>query len=91
MQKIKYKHLALAVLVTLASLSPVAAQAKKPILLKVSHFLPPSAPGHSQFIEPWCEKIKAESDGELQCQIYPAMQLGGTPTQLFNQARAPDG
>jgi TRAP-type C4-dicarboxylate transport system substrate-binding protein len=37
--------------------------------------------------EPWCDKIGKESGGRLKCQIYPAMQLGGTPPQLFDQAR----
>lgn len=58
-----------------------------PITLKVAHFLPPSSPGHKDVIQPWCEAIKADSDGQLQCQIYPAMQLGGTPAQLLNQVR----
>lgn len=73
-------------LVAVAALYGGAAQAQT-ITLKVAHFLPPSAPGHSLFIAPWCEKIEQESKGELQCQIYPAMQLGGTPAQLFSQAR----
>lgn len=64
----------------------MAAQAN-PIKLKVAHFLPPSSPGHTQFIEPWCAKVATESNGELQCEIYPAMQLGGTAPQLFGQAR----
>lgn len=81
------KRLALAAFVAASALTGLTAQAADPITLKVSHFLPPSAPGHAKFIVPWCEKIQEESKGELECQIYPAMQLGGTPTQLFNQAR----
>jgi TRAP-type C4-dicarboxylate transport system substrate-binding protein len=38
-------------------------------------------------IEPWCAKIGKESGGRLKCQIYPAMQLGGTPPQLFDQVK----
>jgi len=38
-------------------------------------------------IQPWCEKINKESNDRLKCQIYPSMQLGGTPPQLFDQAR----
>lgn len=55
--------------------------------LKVAHFVPTTAPMHTQFVQPWCEKIRQESQGRLQCEIYPAMQLGGTPPQLINQAR----
>jgi TRAP-type C4-dicarboxylate transport system substrate-binding protein len=55
--------------------------------LKVHHMLPPRATAHAEFIVPWCEKIEKESDGDLKCQIYPAMQLGGSPTQLYDQAK----
>ena len=68
------------------ALMPAAAMAEE-VVLKVAHFLPPVSPAHTKFIEPWCEKIAAESKGQLKCQIYPAMQLGGTPAQLLNQAR----
>jgi len=55
--------------------------------LKVHHLMPPRAPAHTNIIVPWCKKIEKESDGELKCQIYPAMQLGGTPTQLYDQVK----
>lgn len=55
--------------------------------LKVHHMLPPRATAHAQFIVPWCEKIEQESDGDLKCRIYPAMQLGGSPTQLYDQVK----
>ncbi len=80
------KRVVSAAFVAAASFTALSVQAET-ITLKVSHFLPPSSPAHSQFIEPWCAKIELESNGELKCQIYPAMQLGGTPAQLFNQAR----
>jgi len=65
---------------------PFAAQAQE-VVLKVAHFLPPVSPAHTKFITPWCDKIAAESQGKMKCQIYPAMQLGGTPPQLLNQVR----
>lgn len=80
------KRLSSAAFVLAAGLFAAAAQAET-ITLKVAHFLPPSAPGHKDFIVPWCDKVEQESEGELKCEIYPAMQLGGTPPQLFNQAR----
>lgn len=64
-----------------------AATAAAEVVLKVHHFLPPGATVQKQFIEPWCARIQAESAGRLSCQIYPAMSLGGTPTQLFDQAK----
>ena len=57
------------------------------VTLKIHHFLPPKGTIQAQVFEPWCEKIGKESGGKLKCQIYPAMQLGGTPPQLFDQAR----
>ncbi|HRM68027.1 TRAP transporter substrate-binding protein [Thauera phenylacetica] len=63
-----------------------SAQAQE-VVLKVAHFLPPMSTMHSRFIVPWCDKIEAESKGRMKCQIYPAMQLGGTPPQLLSQVR----
>jgi TRAP-type C4-dicarboxylate transport system substrate-binding protein len=57
------------------------------ITLKVAHFLPTSSTTHAKFIVPWCERIQAQSKGRLRCQIFPSMQLGGTPPQLYDQAR----
>lgn len=57
------------------------------VTLRVHHFLPPSSPAHANFIQPWCDKIAEESNGRLECEIYPAMQLGGSPPQLINQVR----
>ncbi len=57
------------------------------ITLRVHHPLPPAATGPAKFIGPWCDKIQRESNGRLQCKIFPAMQLGGTPAQLFDQAK----
>jgi TRAP-type C4-dicarboxylate transport system substrate-binding protein len=36
---------------------------------------------------PWAQKIAAESNNRLRVQIFPSMQLGGAPPQLFDQAR----
>jgi TRAP-type transport system periplasmic protein len=63
------------------------AGAQDTIILKVAHFLPPSSTAHAKLIEPWCAKINKESNNRLKCQIYPAMQLGGSPPQLFDQAK----
>ena len=67
--------------------SSVACAASDVVTLKVSHFLPASSNAHQKLIVPWCDKINKESGGKIKCQIYPSMQLGGTPPQLFDQAR----
>ncbi|MDG3066303.1 TRAP transporter substrate-binding protein [Thauera mechernichensis] len=56
------------------------------IVLKVAHFWPATALSQQKILEPWCAKIAVESDNRLKCQIFPAMQLGGTPAQLIQQA-----
>ena len=57
------------------------------VTLKLAHFLPPVAPAHAKLLKPWAEKVEAESDGRISIRIYPSMQLGGTPPQLFDQVR----
>ena len=62
-------------------------QAADKIVLRVSHFLPSTSNAQVNMIQPWCDKIAKESNQRMVCQIYPAMQLGGTPGQLFDQAK----
>lgn len=57
------------------------------VTLRVHHFLPAQANVPRLAIEPWAKKIEAESGGRIKVQIFPAMQMGGTPAQLFDQAR----
>lgn len=57
------------------------------VTLKVEHFLQTSSNFHQFLLLPWCDKISKESGGKLKCQIYPSMQLGGTPQQLLDKAR----
>lgn len=61
--------------------------AAQEVVLKVHHFWPPGAMPPTKFLVPWCDKIARESGNRMRCQIFPAMQLGGTPPQLFDQAR----
>ena len=72
---------------TTLTLGAGAAFAADPIILKVHHFLPSTSTFHQYNAVPWCDKINKESNGRLKCQIYPSMQMGGTPAQLFDQAR----
>lgn len=57
------------------------------VTLRLHHFLPPVSNVHRHFLMPWAQKIQADSDGKLRLQIFPSMQLGGAPPQLFDQAR----
>ena len=41
----------------------------------------------TNFLAPWARKVEAESGGRIRIDIFPSMQLGGAPAQLFDQAR----
>lgn len=75
----------IAAAITFESGSAVAAT--DVVNLKVSHFMTTSSNFQQKILLPWCSKINKESNGRLKCQIYPSMQLGGSPPQLFDQAR----
>jgi TRAP-type C4-dicarboxylate transport system substrate-binding protein len=79
--------LRVAAVALLAALCPLRPALAQEFTLKVAHFLPPSSTNHAKLIAPWCDKIARESNNRVKCQIYPSMQLGGTPPQLFDQAR----
>jgi TRAP-type C4-dicarboxylate transport system substrate-binding protein len=63
-----------------------AAKAQE-VTLKLHHFLPPVAHAHKNMLAPWAKKVEEASGGRLKIEIYPAMQLGGKPPQLADQAR----
>jgi TRAP-type C4-dicarboxylate transport system substrate-binding protein len=74
-----------ATLIVAAALAlPVSAQE---VTLKVHHFWPPGAMPPSTLLVPWCDRIAKDSNNRMKCQIYPAMQLGGTPPQLIDQVK----
>ncbi len=76
---------------SIAALSVLAgaalAASAQTVTLKVHHFLPAGSAAQKMFIQPWCDKIALESGDKMKCQIYPSMQLGGTPPQLFDQVK----
>jgi TRAP-type C4-dicarboxylate transport system substrate-binding protein len=38
-------------------------------------------------LAPWAKKVEDASQGKIKIEIFPSMQLGGTPPQLYDQAR----
>lgn len=64
-----------------------SAGAQEAVTLRLHHFLPPVANVHKRLLEPWVKQIDADSQGRLKIEIFPAMQLGGKPPQLYDQAR----
>ncbi|WP_426957117.1 TRAP transporter substrate-binding protein [Muricoccus radiodurans] len=69
-----------------AILRPAAVRAQE-VTLRLHHFLPAVSNVHRHFLQPWAQKVQAESGGRLRVQIFPSMQLGGAPPQLYDQAR----
>jgi TRAP-type C4-dicarboxylate transport system substrate-binding protein len=57
------------------------------VTLRMHHFSPPKAPQHARFMAPWAQKVEKESGGRIKIQIFPTMQLGGTPPQLADQVK----
>jgi TRAP-type transport system periplasmic protein len=58
-----------------------------PITLKLHHSFSAVSGPHERFLVPWARKVEAESGGRIRIDIFPSMQLGGAPAQLFDQAR----
>lgn len=57
------------------------------VILRYHSFLPMPHSTNTKFVKPWGERLKRDSDGEIVLEIYPAMQLGGSPPQLVDQVR----
>ncbi|MCY0967467.1 TRAP transporter substrate-binding protein [Parathalassolituus penaei] len=83
----KIKRVIAALALVFGGFSTTAAHAEAEYTLKLHHMLPPMSGAHRDFIQPWADKVEKDSGGRLHIEIYPAMQLGGTPPQLFDQAR----
>lgn len=57
------------------------------VTLRVHHFVSPKATVPARFIEPWARKVEADSNGRIKVEIFPGMQLGGKPPDLYDQIR----
>jgi TRAP-type transport system periplasmic protein len=57
------------------------------ITLKFHTFMAPMSNVWLSMHKPWMDKVEKDSGGRLKFEAYPAMQLGGTPPQLYDQAR----
>ncbi|MDZ4104464.1 MAG: TRAP transporter substrate-binding protein [Hydrogenophaga sp.] len=71
-------------LAALALAGPAQAQT---VTLRLHQFLPQQATIPAKALIPWAQKVEAESGGKIKVQLFHAMQLGGAPPQLFDQAR----
>jgi len=65
----------------------LSAMAQQAVTLKFHTFMSPSSNVWLAMHKPWMEKVEKESGGRIKFEGYPAMQLGGTPVQLYDQVK----
>ncbi|MGA0570930.1 TRAP transporter substrate-binding protein [Variovorax sp. VNK109] len=61
--------------------------AQSTVTLKFHTFMAPQSAVWLDMHKPWMDKVEKESGGRIKFEGYPAMQLGGTPVQLYDQAK----
>jgi TRAP-type transport system periplasmic protein len=62
--------------------------AQQPVVtLKFHTFMAPLSNVWVNMHKAWMTKVEKESGGRIKFEGYPAMQLGGTPVQLYDQAK----
>jgi len=71
-----------------ASLASFAATAavSEDITLKLHQFLPAQANVPKLILDVWANNVEQASGGRIKVDRFPAMQLGGTPPELIDQA-----
>ena len=57
------------------------------VTLRLHQMLPAQAAIPRLAIEPWAKAIEEQSGGRIKLELYPAMQVGGAPPTLFDQAK----
>ena len=61
--------------------------AQSAVTLKFHTFMSPTSNVWLNMHKAWMDKVEKESAGKIKFEAYPAMQLGGTPVQLYDQVR----
>lgn len=61
--------------------------AQQSVTLKFHTFMAPTSNVWLHIHKVWMAKVEKESNGRIKFEGYPAMQLGGTPPNLYDQAR----
>lgn len=66
---------------------PTLGLTQSTVTLKFHTFMSPMSGVWKNMHLPWMAKVEKESGGRIKFEAYPAMQLGGSPVQLYDQAR----
>ena len=61
--------------------------AQQSVTLKFHTFMSPQSNVWLNMHKAWMDKVTADSQGRIKFEAYPAMQLGGSPVQLYDQAK----
>lgn len=61
--------------------------AQQSVTLKFHTFMAPQSNVWLTMHKAWMDKVEKDSAGRIKFEAYPAMQLGGTPVQLYDQAK----
>lgn len=56
------------------------------VTLTLHQFLPAQANVPKQVLDVWADNVEEASEGRIEIERYPSMQLGGTPPELMDQA-----
>ncbi len=54
---------------------------------KLHHALSSVSCAHTNFLVPWAHTVEVQAGARIRIDIFPSMQLGGQPVELFDQAR----
>lgn len=65
----------------------LGALAQEMVTLKFHTFMAPTSNVYLNAHKAWMDKVGKDSGGRIRFEGYPAMQLGGAPNQLYDQAR----
>ena len=80
----KYHRLAIA---GLLAWGVAGAAWSQEVVLKFHTFMAPQSNVWKDMHEPWMAKVEKDSGGRIKFERYPAMQLGGTPFNLYDQVK----
>ncbi len=72
---------------TLLGAPALSGLAQQSVTLKFHTFMAPQSNVWLSMHKPWMDRVEKDSGGRIKFEGYPAMQLGGTPVQLYDQAR----
>ena len=56
------------------------------VTLRLHQFLPAQANVPALVLDVWADQVEEASDGRIEIERYPSMQLGGAPPELMDQA-----